>query len=77
MYNIDLDGWLVCQIADNCSVNTSVAQQLSFPHVGCASHLLNLDAEAMVIADHQLRACIDSVHKTMADCRSRLRDRAM
>lgn len=77
MFNLDLESCLFCQIADSCAVNTSVAQQLSIPNVGCAGHLHNLETEAMVLSDQKLRACIDSVHKTMAYCRSRLRNRAI
>lgn len=62
----------VCQVADNCSVNTKIAEKLSIPHVGCSNHLLNIKVLSMVNADPELKFWITYVYKTMTDCRSLL-----
>eukprot|EP00171_Calliarthron_tuberculosum_P002904 IDg2904t1 len=77
IFRVDFDSWTVCQVADNCVVNERISDLLNIPHVGCASHLLNLEVEAMVKADLALKHCLESVHATMSDCRSGLRNRAM
>eukprot|EP00171_Calliarthron_tuberculosum_P003916 IDg3916t1 len=77
LFNIDLERWTVCQITDNCAVNLRISDILKIPLVNCTSHLLNLQVEAMVQHDTSLKDCVQSVHETMSDCRSRLRNRAM
>eukprot|EP00171_Calliarthron_tuberculosum_P009475 IDg9475t1 len=77
IYDVNFEMWTVCQITDNCSVNSRISEILEIPLVNCTSHLLNLQVEAMVRQDADMKACIDSVHDTMSDCRSRLRNRAM
>ena len=77
LFGIDCSKWILCQVADNCNLNRAVSSQLRIPHVGCSNHKLNLEVERMVDNDSTLKDCIDSVHRTMTDCRSKLRNRAM
>ncbi len=77
LYGVDFDSWIVCQIADNYSLNLSIADLLSIPHINCTSHLLNLEVEAMVKADRAMKTCIESVHQTMSESRGRLRNRTI
>lgn len=74
---MDFEDWTVCEITDNCAVNHRISDILTIPLVNCTSHLLNLQVEAMVQSDSELKDCVESVHDTMSDCRSRLRNRAM
>ena len=77
IYSIVFDEWCISQTADNCNLNHSIASKLNIAHVGCSSHKLNLDIEEMVRRDVQLKQCIESVHKTMSDCKTKIRNRAM
>ena len=37
----EVKNWAICQTADNCSGNKSVAKLLEIPHVACKNHLRN------------------------------------
>ena len=47
-YCVDFSSWVLCQTADNCSVNKCTAKLLNIPHVPCANHLLNSQVCAMI-----------------------------
>ena len=42
IFGIDLEAWVVCQVADSAPVNTKVADLLKIPQINCCNHLLNL-----------------------------------
>lgn len=77
LYDVDFEAWTVCQITDNCAVKCRISEILSISLVNCSHHLLNLQVESMVKSDQRLKKCIESLHDTMMDCRSRLKNRAM
>lgn len=76
-YNTNVYDWVLCSIADNCQVNKVIARKLSVPHVGCMSHRLNSEMQLMISSHGVLNRTVDSIHQTMANCRRRLRNRAM
>lgn len=76
-YDVDVKDWVVCQVADNCRVNKKVALLLGIPHVGCKSHLLNLEVNFMVRMVPDLEKTLDSIHQTMLQCKQRLRNAAL
>lgn len=45
-YEFDMD-WLVCLIADNTSVNHSLAELMGVPMISCALHKLNLEVKKL------------------------------
>ena len=47
-YGVDFATWVLCQTADNCSVNKSTAKLLNIPHVPCTNHLINSQVCAMI-----------------------------
>ena len=61
----DFSKWCVFHIGDNCSTNLKVAAITCKTYVGCNSHKLNLEVDAMVDAHVQLKRTIESVHGTM------------
>jgi len=69
--------WLVASIADNAKVNLKVARLLKVAHIGCKSHLLNLDVEAWVDSDVSLSSTLDSVHSTMKAAKAKLKNAAI
>eukprot|EP00171_Calliarthron_tuberculosum_P003890 IDg3890t1 len=76
-FDQDLSKWVLCSIADNCSVNKRIARILNVPHVGCMSHKLSSEVNAMVRADASLENTIKSVQETMTTCKRRLTNRAI
>ena len=42
MYDLDVEKWTICCIADNTSKNHIIARLLGLPHIDCLNHLLNL-----------------------------------
>ncbi len=77
LFSIDISTWMSCQIADNNSINRSVARMLRIPHVGCMSHKLNLDVERMITLDLTLKTCMDTICDTMKFCECKLCHRAL
>lgn len=67
---------MFCSIQDNCSTNDRMAQLLDFPHIGCLSHTLALEVKRMFEQDALIRAVIESVQRTTASCRRKLKCRA-
>lgn len=47
-YHISIHNWAVCQIADSCNINKSIAFKMKVPHVGCLSHIHVLDVNLML-----------------------------
>ncbi len=71
LYSIDFSNWCLCQTVGNCNLNRSIATKLKIPHVGCASHKLNLKIEDMIKTDASLKQCVESGQKT-GQCYRRL-----
>jgi len=76
-YDADFDDWALCLIGDNCSTNLRIASLSSKPHIGCASHKLNLEVTLMVRNDIQLRNTITGVHETMKAAKTKLKSAAI
>lgn len=47
-YGCSFHEWFLCSICDNCNLNKSIARLLDVSHIGCLSHKLNLEVNAMV-----------------------------
>ena len=77
IYNVSLQSWLVCQVADNCAVNKKIAQILKVPHVGCCSHKLHLEATRMVDNNFTLLSVLNVIEKVMTECKSKLKNRSL
>jgi hypothetical protein len=76
-YNIDIRTWCKAIIADNTSTNRKVARDLGIPHIGCYSHKLNLDVEAMIEENPSLASTINKVHEVMSCAKLKLRNAAL
>lgn len=46
IFDVSFDECILCQIAEHCSLNGSIADLPHVPHIGCAIQLLNLEEEA-------------------------------
>ncbi len=46
------------------------------PHVGCLSHKLHRDINDMIARDSCLGTILESVHRTMKDCKTKIGNRA-
>ena len=75
--SVDPDKWITCQIADNTSTNKRMARMMKIEHVGCKSHLLNLDVNDMMKEDAGLSKLIDQVHETMLSIKTKLTNAAL
>jgi len=64
-YKQVFDQWVICLIGDNVAVNIRTSRLAGKPHVGCASHRLNLEVQAMVRKNKDMSGVIDSVHEIM------------
>ena len=69
-YDIDLDEWVVCSIADNTSKNHKVARILNKAHVGCQKHLLNLDIRQWISGDRTLDELVESITSVMKQAKT-------
>lgn len=74
IYELDTRTWITCQVAENCNLNGRVVKILDIANVGCAKHKLNLEVESLVSCDEDLKACIEAVHGTMIEAKSRLNE---
>ncbi len=77
LYSVNFKEWCLCQTANHCNLNSSIVSKLEIPHVGCTSYKLNLEIKNLVKSDLALKNYIDSVNKTMTDCKTKIRKRAM
>ncbi len=73
VFGLEFQSWCKCLIGDNASVNLRIAQLCKRPHVGCASHKLNLEVQKMVKDTPQLSKTIESIHHIMRTVKSKLR----
>lgn len=55
----------MCLIADNTSVNHKIARLYQKQVIGCMSHRLNLQVNAMIEQHQDLSNILDQVHETM------------
>lgn len=76
-YRTNLSEWLICQIADNTNTNLKIARLLGVPHIGCMSHKLNLEVNRMISSDQILSSILSSIHNTMVDCKSKIKNRVV
>ena len=76
IFNLNPSDWTLCQVGDNVSVNKRIATLLNIPHVGCLNHKLNLDVKEMLRCDQRMSNTLESVQRTMSQCRKRLKNRA-
>lgn len=76
-FKMDFDNRYLCLIIDNASNNIIVAKIPKLPHLGCCSHKLNIEVNAMVDRHLGLRIAIDSVGETMACAKSKLNNAAI
>ena len=76
-YGVDLTDWVICQVADNASVNRRIALDLGIPHIPCLRHKLASELNCMIENNRDLSCTINSVKKTMLDFRSKLTNRAL
>lgn len=68
-YDIDVQTWAKCAIADNTSTNKKVARLLGIPHVPCSNHLLNLDMKEW-IAEDPIQGMLDEITNVMKQART-------
>ena len=76
-YKVDPVKWIICQIADNAAVNQKIAKLLSIPHIPCKNHLLNSEVNYMTSKSNELSDVLESVQKTMRQCKKSLRNAAV
>ncbi len=76
-YRIRSSDWCLWFFGDNASTNLRIVKLARIPHVGCNSHKLNLEVNAMVDAHSDLRNTIQSVRNTMTSARSELNNSAI
>ena len=63
--DLEVKDWAKCVLADNAPVNQKTARDLDLPSIGCKSHLLNLEANAVIANDNQLEGLLDDVWQDM------------
>ncbi|GFH44601.1 hypothetical protein CTEN210_01075 [Chaetoceros tenuissimus] len=69
-YDINIDDWCMCVIADNTSTNRKTARLLGLPHIGCLNHLLNLDINDWVKEDASLSELVEHLRKVMKEAKN-------
>lgn len=65
IFNINLDSWVKCAIADNTRTNKKIARLLQIPHVPCANYLLNLDMKSYLTNKESVTTMIKEVCEVM------------
>lgn len=68
------NGW--CLFSDIVSVNLSIARLCNKPHIGCASHKLNLEKN-VISNDVHLNYILDSVHSTIFAAKGKSKNSAI
>lgn len=48
LYNIEIGDWVVCHVAENCTVSKKVTELLGIPHDRSKSHILSVKVSRMV-----------------------------
>jgi hypothetical protein len=76
-YDINIKTWCKAIIADNTKTNIKIAKDLQVPHVGCYSHKLNLDVEAMLRENDHLTTSLAKIHEVMVCAKQKLRNAAV
>ena len=69
-YKATFDSWCKYLISENAAVNGRIACISRKPMIGCISHKLNLDVNAMTKSDQSLSPVIEYVHEAMKSARS-------
>ncbi len=72
-YGQDFKEWCVRLIADNANTYLRAAKLAGVPHVGCASHKLNVEVNAVVRRHADLHHTIDAVHEKMKAAKTKLK----
>ena len=76
-YEICPDDWCVAFISDNTKTNFRISRLADKPHIGCNNHKLILKVNNMIERHVELSKTIETVHETMREARSRLRNAAV
>ena len=70
IFNIDVEKWTMCCIADNTSTNHKIARLLKLPHLGCLNHLLNLDVQDWIKDDNILNGIVSNIGELMKEAKT-------
>ncbi len=70
-YEQQCKNWCLCLISDDTNTNMKVARLSGKPIVGCSSHKLNVDMNAMTEGHGDLSRTVDRVHNTMKAANSK------
>ena len=54
--------FVVCQVGDSTSLNTKIANDLGYPHVGCHDHCMNTGGKEMEKDTPDISALVNSIH---------------
>ena len=77
VFDCDFDEWFIALIGDNISTNKRIAYIAGKPHIGCASHKLNMEVRFMVNCHADLRTTLSTMHDTMREVKSKLKSAAV
>ena len=58
--DFNIDKWIICQTADNTSVNKKTAELLGIVHVPCKNHVLNSEVYLMTSSSSELTQVLKS-----------------
>lgn len=76
-FGVSPEDWIICQIADNASVNRKLAKLLKVPHVGCLSHKFNLDVQDMISREANLKSLLENIKEVVNLARLSLKNAAV
>ena len=69
-YDLNLEEWALCCIADNTLTNNKTARLLKITHVGCLNHLQNIDTQEWIMTTQDLKEVVDKIIKVMKEART-------
>ena len=75
-FELDLDDWLICQVADDTADKRKILEILRKPHIGCLNHKLALDVKCMLRTDSEMELTLKKIHDVMRTCKTKLKHRA-
>eukprot|EP00171_Calliarthron_tuberculosum_P001364 IDg1364t1 len=65
VFQLSFSKWCLALISDNTSTNIKISRKANKPMIGCSSHRLNLEVNAMVKNSVELSRVIDKVHRKL------------
>ncbi len=77
IYECNFDEWFITLIGDNISTNKKVADVTNKRHVGCMSHKLDLKVRHMIENNRNFKTTLSTVHTTMKQVKTRLKNAAV